>query len=405
VSINWQQEYSSLKDYIAKNPQIEISEGCVILPDDVRSGFYQLFDAVNLAILEDRHGTQLAEAKTLSNSYKRAAEDVKKSLALSEIKLPSYLRWFLDAPADGLVRPLFNRLFDLLKGRIEASQFEQAAAEAVEPSFAQLFRAGYEKWALLSILNLLSPDTPMAVPLEEIHSMLHDLRDDEKDGIETEVLPPTKPLKTLSLGREGGEISFLISDIIVHSARTNRYVAITGDIADAVRSSVYVSDKREWLRIRELGIRYRRAAFSWPDMVILTDDQLEDIGLVADFSRFCRPDIIVECQVQPDWWEKGGLERVKKDYDFLKPRLGSYVISRHPVPEAALNEGAPTTASGKPETTTNASSQPSPESSEAASGLVAPAEEPSGQSRDIHILTVGFDQARLAPIAEALSRP
>lgn len=384
MQTDWQQAYSKLKDYIAKTPQIEIAKDFTVIPGEVRPGFYQLFDATNLAILESKHGTQLAEAKTLSNSYKRAAEDVKKSLGLSEIKLPSYLRWFLGDPADGLARPLFDRLFDLLKGRIDTSQFERAAAESVEAFFAQQFKAGYEKWALLSVLNLLSPDTPMAVPLDEIRDMLHDLPDDEKNGIETEVLPMLKPLSSLSLGREGGEISFLISDIIVHSARTNSYVAITGDIADAIRSSAYVSEKREWLSIRELGVRYRRAAFSWPDMVILTDDQPEDIGLVADFSRFCRPDIIVECQVQPDWWEKGGLERARKDYDFLKPRRGTFVISRHPVPEAAVSEVAPPPAAGKTETAGDGSAE---------------------QYGDIHILSVGYDQAQLVPIVEALSRP
>ena len=109
-------------------------------------------------------------------------------------------------------------------------------------------------------------------------------------------------------------------------------------------------------------------------------------ALVADFGRFCRPDIIVECMEQVDWYQKEGLDKVRKNYDFFKPRLGSYIVSRLPVPEEAYKDLMPKPAVSKlaPEQKT------------------APEEEPKEQPLDIHILTIGYDQSQLAPIIDVL---
>ncbi len=107
---------------------------------------------------------------------------------------------------------------------------------------------------------------------------------------------------------------------------------------------------------------------------------------MADFSRFCRPDIIVECMEQVDWYQKGGLDKVRQNYDFLKPRLGSYIVSRVPVPEEAWRDLMPEPAASEPVV-----GQKTP-----------PEEEPKEQPLDIHILTVGYDQSQLAPIIDIL---
>ncbi|MEE9583700.1 MAG: hypothetical protein V3W01_03460, partial [Dehalococcoidales bacterium] len=92
------------------------------------------------------------------------------------------------------------------------------------------------------------------------------------------------------------------------------------------------------------------------------------------------------CMEQVDWYQKGGLDRVRQNYDFLKPRLGSYVVSRVPVPEEAWRDLMPEPAA----------SGPVPEQK------TPPEEEPKEQPLDIHILTVGYDQSQLAPIIDAL---
>jgi hypothetical protein len=126
-----------------------------------------------------------------------------------------------------------------------------------------------------------------------------------------------------------------------------------------------VSKEREWLTLRDLGKQFE-PKYNWPDIVIYLDDQPQDIALIADFGRFCRPDIIVESMDQTDWYQKGGLDRVRQNYEFLKPKLGSYIVSRLPVSEEAFKELA---------------------------------KEP---TMDINILTVGYDRSQLAPIVDAL---
>jgi hypothetical protein len=381
VSDSWRQSYAELKEYTAKNPQIKIGISVTVIPEDIRHEFYRLFDAAKLAFLKERGQILLDEAAPLSSNYTRAAQETTKSLGLSEIKIEAGLSWFLNDPENGFIRPLSNPLFDLLKGKIDINTFEGYAIESIERSFGQLLQSGYERWVVLSLANLLAPDRAMAIPAKVIQDMCWELEADEKTGLSEKPVPGPKEMEYLSLEREW-EPAFIIANLIVHSTILNRYVSITADLDDAMWTADGVSGKREWQRLRELGMLYTPVA-SWPDLVIHIDDQPKDIALVADFSRFCRPDIIVECMEQADWYQKGGLDRVKQNHAFLKPKLGSYVVSRLPVPEEAFRDLMPEPAAGKP----------------ASGQKIPPQEEP----LYIHILTVGYDRSRLAPIIDALS--
>ena len=62
------------------------------------------------------------------------------------------------------------------------------------------------------------------------------------------------------------------------------------------------------------------------------------------------------CREQKDWYEKEELEKIKIYHNSLKPTLGTYIVSREPMPELKAVE----------------------------SGRIV-----------FHILTVGFDQSKL----------
>ena len=382
---NWKKEYSELKEYVANNPRIKISRDVIAMPGDVRPEFYQLFNKTREAFLKEKCQTLLNEATPLSSNYAQAALEVTKSLGLYEIKLPDKLNWFLNDPVNGLIRSIYNSLFNLLKEEIDMGTFEREASESIKTSFKQLLKSGYEKWVVLSLVNLLVPDRALVIPIEDIKGKCHELEPDEKTGFCEEQPPDPEEMEILSLRRDLGEDAFIISDLIVRSTKLNRYVSIGADLTDATWTAKAVSGKREWHRIRELG-RDLVPIDNWPDLVIYIDDQPEDIALVADFGRFCRPDIIVECMEQVDWYQKGGLDKVRQNYDFLKPRLGSYIISRLPVPEEAYKDLMP-----KPAANELAPEQKTP-----------PEEEPKEQPLDIHILTVGYDQSQLAPIIDII---
>jgi len=385
MSDNWQEMYSELKEYIVKNPKIKIGTNVVAMPGDVRPEFYRLFGMVREAFLKEKFQTLLDEAVILSSNYIQAAQEIKKVLGLSEIKVPDGLNWFLNNPVNGLIRSIYDPLFDLFKGKINIETFEREAAESIEISFRQLFQPGYEKWVAISMVNLLAPDKALAIRIEDVKKICPDPEFDTKTGFNEGRLPRLKEMKRLSFERGLGGYSFITANLIVHSISLKRYVSIGADLADATWTATEISSKREWHSFREQGKQFVPIN-NWPDLIIYIDDQPEDIALVADFGRFCRPDIIVECMEQVDWYQNGGLDKVRNDYDFLKPRLGSYVVSRLPVPEQAYKDLIPEQVVREP-----ATEQKTPLE-----------EKPKEQVPDIHILTVGYDQSKLAPIIDVL---
>jgi hypothetical protein len=380
----WENAYSQLEDFIKNNPQIRIKKHITAIPADIRPEFYRLFDIVRGKFLEEKCQTLLDEASPLSRNYTTEAAEAKKNAGLSEIKLPLELNWFLNDPIDGLKRSFYSSLFDLLKSEIDIKTFESEALQSTANSFKYLFKAGYEKWITLSLINLLKPDKTLALPYEEIQMLCHEPEADDRFGFLDKKLPDIEETKSLSF--HPGEDVFRIANLVAHSAKLNRYFSIGADISDATWSSAETSIKREWIKIRELG-KLLEPRDNWPDLVIFIDDKPESIALVADFGRFCRPDIIVECMEKDDWYGEEGVNKVKQNHDFFKPKLGSYVVSRLPVPEEIIKD-----LSSKE--TINELGQKEG---------VPPDEYSKKQLSDINVLTVGYDRSSLAPIVDILS--
>lgn len=362
----WQNSYSELIEFISRTPQIEIDKSFFIIPGEVRPDFNRRFDAVITAFVEEKFPDYIHEASILGKHFEEAANEVKKTLGLEEIKLPVTLKALVNDPVSGLTRYVLDFMYDLLKGKLDIGTFEEQASENVVSSFQKVFRTGYEKWVLLSLINMLSPDGALAVPPYDIETTTRELEPDEKRGIYKSGLPDVQETKALSFDRAGAEPAFILPDIIVHSTSLESYASVRADLRDASYSAKDVSSEREWLTIRELGILYRPNIFSWPDIVMYTDDKPQNIALVAEFSRFCRPDVIVECIEQPDWFKNEGLTKVIKDYDYFKPLLGTFVVSRVAVPEETVRET-----------------------------LV-------DRSRNIQILNVGYGKSALKPIIDSL---
>jgi hypothetical protein len=405
VSASWRKAYSELKEYIARNPKIAIGQSIVAIPRDVRPEFYRLFDTVRTAFLKEKFQTLLDEAIPLSKDYAEVGQEVTKSLGLSDIKVSAKvsasLNWFLNDPVNGLNRSFFDPLFNLLKGRLDINSFEQEASICIENSFSRLFQSGYKMWVALSLINLLAPDRALVVynPNEDIVKV-------EKDapGMQEEPVPSPEEAKSLSLGHAMEAALFIVPDLIVHSAKLGRYVSIRSDLTDAIWRARRVSSNKEWYRFPELMGEYTKVAH-WADLFIYIDDKPEELALVADFDRFCRPDIIVKCMEQADWYQKGGLERVKRNHDVLKPRLGSYVVSRLPVPEEAFRELVPEPVTVEPPAGGAAPVEPEAEQVSGETVSEQAPQEPEKQPLDIHILTIGYDRSQLAPIIETLLPP
>jgi hypothetical protein len=372
VSENWLKPYHELEEFISRNPEIEIKPDIVIIPEDARPGFYRLFNTVRAAFITGKFQSLLDEATSLSSSWVTLEPAVMASLGITEIRMPQMLGMMLHQPLDALYRPLFDLLFELLKNKIDTKQFEQQSELYLNSTLRHLLREGYKKWVLLSLLSLLAPDSVMAIPLEEMKDSLYDLQFTERTGCVIDELPPLKKATQLTLGREEQQLPFAIASALVQSRRLNSYVSIAVDLAYASRSTPGAGYGREWLKLRPLG-QLSMAEREWPDMVAYIGEQPDDIALVADFSHFLRPDIIIECLNQPIQIDH--MEKIKRDFDFFKPKLGSFVVSR-----LAQSEGS----TGEPISKND-------------SCLIPDA------IRNIHILNVGLDPTRLEPIISALS--
>jgi hypothetical protein len=136
------------------------------------------------------------------------------------------------------------------------------------------------------------------------------------------------------------------------------YVSFRSEVGQSMATASDASDNKEWYPIDSVAV---------PEFgltLVYLADKPDEISLVADAKRICRPDIIIECRGQRGWFEKEGSERVKFLPNSLKPTLGTYIIPIESVPvdkHGEFQEG-------------------------------------------IHILNVGFDQSRLGPIISALSK-
>ncbi len=395
MSDNWKQAYSRLKGHIASNPRIKITRNVVAIPADLREEFYRLFDEIRLNFIKEKTPTIYDEAGQLVENYHRAAREVQEQLALEKVEVPGMLAWFFSDPAKGLSRALFDLTFDLLKDKINLETYEFEAAEAVGEMAGQLFKAGYEKWLMLAILSLLDPDEPRAISVEEINDKCIELEDDEKRGFFEENVPRLRDIKVLHLGHEGHQTSFVVANAVVHSPELGRYVSMGSDFTDAGWSAKNRTDKREWIKLRELGRDIWRI-LEWPSLAIYMDEKPDNIGLIADYSRFLRPEIIIESREQIGWYKRNGLERVKNHYDFFNPRLGSIIISRYPVPESVLEELNPEPAA--PGSEPQGEAEPAGVSELSAEPAATP--EP---ARNIQIITARYDKSLLAPVVETLS--
>jgi len=353
---SWQEEYQRLTDFVARKPQVDITESVVTISGDVRPEFYRLFNTVRAAFIEEKLSDLFNEATTLSENYTKAEQEVTELLGLDDILIATSLCKFLHNPRDGLIRGLFDPLFDLLKGKINTKTFEQGVSRNIEASFRNSYRLGYKKWLALSLVKLLEADRNLEVSVPSLYLGPRDGERGSSTSDEEHPVPLPKESKHLTFKHEQSS-TLTVPDFIVHSAKINRYFALRSEFrTGAVWTASNASEHREWYPLDCV------VALRLGSTLIYVADNPEEISLVADAKKICRPDLIIEFREQKDWYEKEELEKVKLHHNVLKPRLGTYIVTREQVPNAGqLGDG-------------------------------------------IHILTVGFDQSKLEPIISSLMK-
>ena len=351
---NWQQRYSALTEFIAGHPEVNIGKSIVQIPRDTRPDFNKLFNAVGMTFIGEMFPDLIGDSQILIKNYTQAEKEVIKLLELKSVSTAPYISKFLQSPTEELIRGLFHALFDLIQGKIDLTGFEERASQDIKASFKKLSQSVYEKWIALSLMKLLYADKLLEVNLRKLS--LYYLW--KAGGATIDKAPTPQESSSLRFNEYSLENRFTIPDAIFHSASLNRFVSFRSEIGRALVTASNASEKREWHPIGPV-----LAPESGLTLIYLAEKP-EEISLVADAKRICRPDLIIECKGQKDWYEKEGLEKIQSYRDSLKPKLGAYIVSKEPVPEEKRGE----------------------------------------LCESIYILSVGFEQSKLEAITNALSK-
>ena len=304
---NWKQEYAALRDFAAAHPEIRIDQSEISIPKAIRDDFYRRFDDVRKAVVNGYYPAVCKDAETLRDNFVRTEGEVIELLGLDGIVIPIDLYSFLHDPKKGLMRALYTKLFDLLQGKITIGRFEQQAGIGLETSAAELFRLGYEPWIFLSLIKV-------------------DLDPEDEDKM---VLAQ---LKDISFGRQALHGYFRIPEIVFHSCKLDKYVAVKAALAREIQSYVVVQDTPVKRKRRAGDSSF---ALDYRVMLLYVMANAEEIPIVANLGekKISSPDLVVECMGMDEIKDPYIMEQVERRHDTLKPKIGTFLAVRDPLPE------------------------------------------------------------------------
>jgi hypothetical protein len=311
IQPQWKQKYDVLQDYVAANPEIHIDMSEISIPEHLRDTFYKHFDDVRNAVVEARYGSLPPEVDALRRNYIQSEKELTELMGLELIKLPVDLLSFLHNPKAGLARGLYNRLFEMVQGKISTDDFERMADSDLTATAEGLFQLGYESWAGLTLIRLLEPDGAFGVELNENYE------------------PFVVTLEEIAFGRQFHHTAKRIPEFILHSKKLDRHIAVKMPLAREVDNYHIKSKKHTGDTSYVLDSRV---------MFLAIVRDLEQIPVFADVhARTIKgPDLMVEFLTEQDLSNEDIIVQVQRRVEMMKPRLGSSVVVMNPKPDSDI---------------------------------------------------------------------
>jgi hypothetical protein len=305
--VGWKGHYQSLCDFISEFPEIVLEKSEVSIPEDLRDEFYRRFDAVRRALVEDHFETLPVDVETLRDHFIQTEKEIIETLRLDRILMPTDLYRFLHNPNEGLIRVLYNRLFDVLQGKTGLDEFEKYAVNELQSASARLFRLGYEWWAALALIKQLDPDEAFAV------------------GLDAEYKPVLGELKEICFGRQAHHPTLRIPEFVIHSRRIDRYVAVKMALAREIDSFV-VRFKPPVRPKKKTGDT--SSALDSRVMLLFFMPSTEKVPVLADIYECTlnNPDWMVECVTVNEYTNTTALDEVEHHLNLLKPKWGTCLL-------------------------------------------------------------------------------
>ena len=312
INSKWKQNLDVLKDYITSNPEIYIDMREISIPEHLREKFYEYFDDIRNTFVKDFFSSLPVDVETLCNNYNQSEKELISRLTLERIDLPVDLMSFLHNPEEGMVRWLYNRLFEVIQKKITIEDFEHMAENDLFSTSAEIYRLGYETWAIFTLILLLEPDETYSVEMDE------------------EYTPVVGDLKEIAFGRQFNHSTRRIPEFIIHSKKLNSYVAVKVPLAREV-DGYYLPHEipKKMLRDRTGDTSY---VLDSRIMFISILENLDNIPVYAEIAerRFQSPDIIIEFLTEEDLTDKDKIFHVQNRSEIMKPKLGTSIVIMNP---------------------------------------------------------------------------
>jgi len=312
---HWKQEYQLLEGFITANPEIIITANEISIPHKFRDEFYQRFDDVRRAVVNEHYSTLPVNVEALSDNYLQIEKEITEMLGITGISMPMDLFSFLHSPKDGLIRILYNKTFDLLQKKTTVEAYEVQAESDLRNMAVDLYRFGYELWAALVLIKLLDPD----------EALLVDLDDDYK--------PFLRELKDIAFGRQAHHPTMRIPEFVLHSRKLGKYVAVKMVLAREIET--FVVPVKPPVRPRK---KTGDTSFALDSRAMFLSfmPSRDEIPIIADIydRTLTSPDWIVEYITENELRDANPIGQVKQHLDAMRPRLGTCLVLIDCGPEA-----------------------------------------------------------------------
>jgi len=312
IKPQWKQKFDILKDYITSNSEIYIDMHEISIPEHLRDKFYEYFDDIRNTFVEDFFDLLSLDVDTLCGNYKVSEKELIDSLELERIDLPVDLMSFLHNPREGMVRWLYNRLFEVIQNKISVEDFEQIAENDLASTTTEMYRLGYETWAIFTIINSLEPDENYSVEMDEEYN------------------PIVGELKEVAFGRQFTHSTKRIPEFVIHSKKLKSYVAVKMPLAREV-DGYYLPHEIPKKMLRD---RTGDTSFVLDSRVMFLSmlKNLEKIPVYAEIAerKIEGPDIMIEFLTEEDLSDKDKISQVQKRTGIMEPKIGSNIVIINP---------------------------------------------------------------------------
>ena len=316
-NMTWKQKLDLLEDYITSNPEIYIDMHEVSIPEHLRDKFYEYFDDIRNTFVKDFFISLPVDVEKLCNIYNQTEKELFNYIKPARIELPIDLLSFLHNPKEGMVRWLYNRLFEVIQKKISLEDFEHMAENDLFSTAAGMYRFGYETWSIFTLILLLEPDKTFSVEL------------DDEDN------PVTGEFREIAFGRQYNHSSKRIPEFIFHSKKLNSYIAVKMPLAREVEG-YYLPPE-----IPQKVLRDRTGDTSYMlDSRIMFISRLKnpnEIPVYAEIAerKFDGPDLLIEFLTEDDLCDTDKISQVQKRTEMMKPKRGSCIVIMNPDDESS----------------------------------------------------------------------